>query len=181
MVNKKPVNLSVPLKLNYTLAFNLKNNPYALLGLAGFLTGVMSFLPIDTDAFDINLHDTYIVIANVSLYRMFAVVLLFCWSVYIISNRLQLSRILTWIHVIVALAGLFSFITLQSHSWGLSGAPRRYYAFSEFEKMRDPFNTVAVYVVAISAFIFAQLIFVVNLSIGLIKKLTEVFNRNAAS
>jgi cytochrome c oxidase subunit 1 len=160
---------------------NLKSNPDALLGIAGFLMGVISFLPINTDAFDINLHDTYIVIASVSLYRVFAVVLLFCWSVYIVANRLQLSHVLIWLHVVTTLVALISFIILQSRYWGLSGIPRRYYVFTEFEKMRDPFNTVKVYIIVLFAFILAQLLFLVNLSIGLIKKLTEIFNRNIIS
>ncbi|MEO6633320.1 MAG: hypothetical protein ABIN13_16400, partial [Mucilaginibacter sp.] len=164
------------LKLNYTLAFNLKNKPYTLLGIAGFLMGAISFLPIDTDAFDINLHDTYIVIASVSLYRVFAIVLLFCWSVYLVASRLKLSRLLIWVHVAITLVALTSIIMFQSHHWGLSGAPRRYYAFTEFEQMRNPFNTVAVYVVVSLAFIIGQLIFLVNLSIGLIKKLFKVSN-----
>ena len=143
--------------------------------------GLISFLPIDTDAFDINLHDTYIVIASVSLYRMFAVVLLFCWSVYLVANSLQLSRVLIWFHVVTTLVAVISVIILQSRYWGLSGIPRRYYAFNEFEKMRDPFNAGTIYIVVILAFILAQLIFLVNLSIRLIKKLTKIFNRNIIS
>ena len=160
----------VPLKLKYRSTFNLKSHPYTLLGVAGFLIGLISFLPIDTDAFDINLHDTYFVIASVSLYRIFAIVLLFCWSVYIVANRLQLSRVLIWFHVVTTLVALISFIILQSRHWGLLGIPRRYYAFNEFEKMRNPFNTVKIYAIVLLAFVIAQLIFLVNLSIGLIKK-----------
>jgi len=171
----------VPLKLKYRSTFNLKSHPYTLLGVAGFLMGLISCLAIDTDAFDINLHDTYFVIASVSLYRIFAIVLLFCWSVYVISNRLQLSYVLILVHVVTTLACLISVITLQSHHWGLSGPPRRYYAFSEFEKMRNPFNTVKVYAIVLLAFILAQLVFLINLSIGLIKKLMEVFNRDTVS
>ena len=171
----------MPLKLNYSSVFNLKSHPYTLLGIAGVLIGLLSFLPIDGSAFDVNLHDTYIVIAAVSLYRAFAVALLFFWSVYIIANRLQLSRVLIWFHVVTTLVALISVIILQSRYWGLSGAPRRYYAFNEFEKMRNPFNTVRVYVIMLLAFILAQLVFLVNLSIGLIRKLTKISNRNAIS
>ena len=45
----------VPLKLNHPSILNPKFHLYTLLGIAGLLMGLTSFLPIDTDAFDMGL------------------------------------------------------------------------------------------------------------------------------
>lgn len=143
---------------------------------------IVTFLPIERNAaLDVNLHDTYVVIAWQWIYLGIAVMLLFCWTAYVIVSKLALSNTLTWVHVIITLVALIYFVVPQSHLWGLSGIPRRYYAFTEFEQRRNPFNAVTVYVVVILAFILAQLVFLVNLSIGLIKKLMEISNRNIIS
>jgi len=148
--------------------FDLRSKPYTLLGIVGFFVAIISFIPIKSDsALDINLHDTYFVITDFSLYRVYAVILLFLWSVYLVANRLIFSRKLTWLHVIATLLPILFFIIIKKHTWGMSGVPRRYYALSEFDR---PYYDIGIYYVAIIlSLIIGQLIFLANLIGGTTK------------
>ena len=148
--------------------FDIRSKPYTLLGIVGFFVAIISFIPIISDsALDINLHDTYFVITDFSLYRFYAVILLFLWSVYLIANRLIFSRKLTWLHIIATLLPIVFFIITKKHTWGMSGVPRRYYALSEFDR---PYYDIGIYYVAIIlSLVIGQLIFLTNLIVGTIK------------
>ena len=153
---------------------NLNSKPYALLGITGFLIAVISFLPVKEDTLDMPLHDTYIVFTNVSFFRIFAVILLFLWSLYLAANRLMLSYRLTQLHVIATLSAILLFLILDSHTWGLSGAPRRYYAMDDFNDRGHFFNIALIYIVDILTLLIGQILFAINWGIGIIRFFRQV-------
>jgi heme/copper-type cytochrome/quinol oxidase subunit 1 len=153
---------------NYFFA-NLKSKPYALFGIAGFLMAIISFIPIKRDSLDVNLHDTYFVIANVSFFRWFAAILLFLWAIYIATSRLMFSRRLIWFHVIATLLPVIFLMIFNNHTWGMSGSSKRYYAIDEFENSKSFFNDPSIYIVSILVLLIAQFLFAINLVIGIIR------------
>lgn len=86
----------------------LKTKPYELFGLMALLFFIISLFG-SNKSIDLNFHDTYIVISNVSIFRGLAVLLLFIWSVYLLSRRILLSKILIWLHVALTLLAIFIF------------------------------------------------------------------------
>jgi len=160
-------------KFNDSSVFNLKSNPYTLLGIAGLIMAFISFFPIQDESLDINFHDTYFVIAYVWVYWFFAALLLFLWSVYAVADRLMFSRELSLVHVFTTLLPIIFFTTTNTHFWGISGVPRRYYAFTEFEDRSRYYNFILVYIAIIIVLLTGQLIFVFNVVLGIIKLLTQ--------
>jgi heme/copper-type cytochrome/quinol oxidase subunit 1 len=154
---------------------SLTKNPHHVLVITSVLFFITSFFKRG-DAFDINMHDTYYVIANVSLYRVFAGMLLCLWLIYQIISRLTLwSKKLTWLHVLFTIlpmiffaARLWRIFTLEG---SLDGIPKRYYAFSEFQK-KPSFVSIETICVLILAFLFlGQVLFLINIIGGAVKRL----------
>ncbi len=150
-----------------------KERPYELLGLIGFLLVIFSFIPISHGSYlDISLHDTYYVVANFNLYRFFGIFLLFFWSAYLITKRFLLSQLLIWIHVLLTLLPLIIVCMVSIIHPSLEGVPRRYYAFTDFQKMQSSyFNLEKLYLFVFLLFCFGQAIFLINISGGLIKRM----------
>lgn len=164
------------IKLGHHSPFKLISTPYALLGITGLALGLLSFDPDKGQALDINLHDTYFVIVNAGLYSVFAVFLLFEWSIYIVVNRLMMSNKLIWVQVASCLLPIILFFILKLDKPGNPGPPRRYYAFTEFESRKPVFNFV--YVAMLVIFTFGQLIFIINLIGGVIRKFVQIPSLN---
>lgn len=125
-----------------------------------------------------NLHDTYIVFTNVSLYGVFATVLLFLWGLYIVANRFMLSRKLTWFHVIGTLAPILAFLVLNSRTWRESGVPRRYYSMTDFPYHSSFFNIGLIYVAIALIPLLAQLMLVINLIAGTVQFFRRPLSEN---
>jgi len=158
----------------------LKTKPYELFGLIALLFFVISLFSSHRDI-DINLHDTYIVISKVNIYRILVVLFLFIWSIYIFSHRILLANTLTWLHVAFTVLPIFIFFLTQHPAQ--EGPPRRYYAFSEFEHMKPAFNWVLVWSIAFLILLFGQLFLLINLFGGLLKTMLgitskEIKNKN---
>jgi heme/copper-type cytochrome/quinol oxidase subunit 1 len=150
--------------------FGLKQRPYDLLGVMALVLFLASFIT-SADAFDINLHDAYFVIAAAFIYRIFSGILLFLWLVNMVSHKGIFSGKLSRLTV----GGtILSFVIIFSVLWAhveLPGPPRRYYAFTEFEKVNvyNVVTTVCV-LIAILLFTISQLAFIGNVIGGLISK-----------
>jgi len=152
---------------------SLTKNPHHLLAITALLFFIISFFK-KGEALDLNMHDTYYVIANVNLYRIFAAVLIFLWALYQIISGLQLwSGKLTWLHVVFTIVpmiffamGLWRIFTLEG---SLDGIPRRYYAFSDFEKKPSFLSIGTIYVIILAISFLGQALFVVNIIGGSVK------------
>jgi hypothetical protein len=155
---------------------NIRSRPYVLLGFAGFVTGIWSFIPSMSDIIDINTHDTFYLFAGLPFYKFFAAVLLFLWSIYLIADRLPLSHRLTLFHVLSTLTPLIFFVIIHSLSpaWDLDGIPGRYYAMDQFRERQPLFSPEGIYIAAVLILFIGQVFFIINLLLGAIKS----FRRN---
>jgi len=147
---------------------DLKRRPYDLLGYAALLLFLDSFIPSTRDALDINLHDTYFVIANLSLYRLFSGFLLFLWTINMLAQHIVYSLTLSWVYVICMLITIALFLMLLTLN-KFYGVPRRYYSFDEFEKRRSVYNIYIIYACAFVVLVAGQLLLIINVIIGLVK------------
>jgi cytochrome c oxidase subunit 1 len=146
---------------------NLQLNPAMLfsIGLVStFITGGLTGIILGDSTLDINVHDTYFVIAHFhlvmgisALYGMFAGV--YHWYPKMFGRMLDknLGYVHFWITVVAAYGVFF-----PMHFIGLAGLPRRYYtntAFPLFDDLRDVNTLITVFALIGGA---AQLIFVFN-------------------
>ncbi len=129
-----------------------------------FISGGLTGIILGDSALDINLHDTYFVVAHFhivmgssAIFGMFAGV--YHWFPRMFGRMMNkgLGYLHFWL-TIVCVYGTF----FPMHFVGLSGAPRRYYAYTSYEGFDAALNINAL--ISIFAILggLAQLIFVFN-------------------
>tara|TARA_B100000683_G_C12510180_1_gene560443 strand:+ start:4897 stop:6603 length:1707 start_codon:yes stop_codon:yes gene_type:complete len=145
---------------------NLRLTPAMLFGMGMvslFISGGLTGLILGNSALDINIHDTYFVVAHFhivmgagAIFGMFAGVYHWFPRMY---GRLMYSK-LGYLHFWLTFIGVYG-VFLPMHFVGLAGVPRRYYTNLEFEMFADvqfinPIITAFAIMAAIgqSAFIF---------------------------
>lgn len=137
----------------------LKNKPYFLLLLAAISFLILSFTGDKNETLNINVHDTYYVITFQHAYILLCLVFLITGLIYLISVvKIQFVSILSLIHVYGSLFFLGIFFYYLD----------RINTSSIFDSINYNLRTI------ISLLIFAglQLLFVFNLFISIIKKLS---------
>jgi cytochrome c oxidase subunit I len=140
--------------------------PHAFLFLAAVLLIIASFF--SEASIDIHLHDTYFIIANRHLYWAIALLLLILALLYRALRNILFSKILTWLHIIVTLAGFLAAL-MPVHYQGFAGSPRRYYDYSAWESYKQ-FGQLNQFVsVAVVLFFFAQFLFPLHILLGLFR------------
>jgi heme/copper-type cytochrome/quinol oxidase subunit 1 len=154
------------MKVSFIARLKLKSKPYNLVGLMALLLLIVSLFS-SNGAIDFNLHDTYFVIAGVNICLIIAGFLLIIWVIYIVSYRLLLSIVLTWVHVVATVLAGIMYLKYYLLSVSIDGIPRRYYAFTDFNAVKPIY---VLLVVSAVIFITGQFIFLVNLLGGLIKR-----------
>lgn len=151
---------------------DIKTKPYNLLLPVATLFTLLSLTPkIQNNIFDIHLHDTYFTIAYFHFFWLLAFLTLSIWLIYFVTNRLLLSRILTWIHVIVTSATFIllaascffdnTIITPQLNSNDVSWNSMQ---------LSSEFYTHAITIIIL---IFGQVVFIINLAGGILKRLSK--------
>ncbi|MEO6524175.1 MAG: cbb3-type cytochrome c oxidase subunit I [Mucilaginibacter sp.] len=159
---------------------NLRFTPGMLfaIGLVSFfISGGLTGIFLGNAALDINLHDTYFVVAHFHLVMGSAAIFGMLAGVYHwfpkMFGRLMDER-LGYLHFWLTFAGAY-LVFFPMHFMGLDGVPRRYYAFTEFESMKQwlSVNTFITWAAIMSA--VAQLLFLFNFfySIFFGKKTTQ--------
>ena len=147
---------------------NLQLNPAMLfsIGLVStFITGGLTGIILGDSTLDINVHDTYFVVAHFhlvmgisALYGLFAGV--YHWFPKMFEGRMMnknLGYVHFWVTAICAY-GIF----FPMHFVGMAGVPRRYYqntAFPMFDELTDIQVLMSVFAIIAAA---AQLVFVAN-------------------
>jgi len=146
---------------------NLQLNPAMLfaIGLVStFITGGLTGIILGDSTLDINVHDTYFVIAHfhlvmgiVGVYGLLAGI--YHWFPKMFGR--MMNKNLGYVHFWITAVGAYG-IFFPMHFIGMAGLPRRYYKFTEFPYFDDLANTN----ILISVFAFvtagAQLFFVYN-------------------
>ena len=147
---------------------NLQLNPAMLfsIGLVStFITGGLTGIILGDSALDINVHDTYFVVAHFhlvmgisALYGLFAGV--YHWFPKMFEGKM-LNKNLGYVHFWVTAIGAYG-VFFPMHFIGMAGLPRRYYTNTNFPY----FDDLADINVIISIFAFiaaaAQLVFLYN-------------------
>ncbi|MFC5282360.1 cytochrome c oxidase subunit I [Pedobacter alpinus] len=121
---------------------NIRFTPAMLFGIglvSFFISGGLTGLFLGNAALDINLHDTYFVVAHFHLVMGSAAIFgmlagIYHWFPKMFGRMMnaKLGYLHFWLTFISAYLVFF-----PMHFMGLDGVPRRYYAFTEFESMSE--------------------------------------------
>jgi len=147
---------------------NIKQRPFELFGFAAVVCFIAAFIPFE-NSLDINLHDTYFVIAARNFCFLGTIVFLFIWCAYLFANRFMLSVTLAWFHVITTLVPLAILLIITVTQDFSVTPPGRYYSFHEFEE-KTPVNWNNIYAMLLIIILLSQIVPLINLIAGLIKK-----------
>ena len=143
---------------------NLRLNPQMMfaIGLVSFfISGGLTGIFLGNAALDINLHDTYFVVAHFHLLMgsdaIFGMVCgIYHWYPKMFGRMMNesLGQIHFWLTIVSAYCVFF-----PMHFMGLAGVPRRYYAFTAYDQFNvfvdmNKFITYAAFVGGIAQFIF---------------------------
>nr|WP_158992370.1 cbb3-type cytochrome c oxidase subunit I [Mucilaginibacter sp. L196] len=129
-----------------------------------FISGGLTGIFLGNAALDINLHDTYFVVAHFHLVMGSAAIFGMLAGVYHwfpkMFGRLMDEK-LGFLHFWLTFIGAY-LVFFPMHFMGLDGVPRRYYAFTEFESMKQwlSVNTFITWAAIMSA--LAQVAFLYN-------------------
>ena len=142
-----------------------------------FITGGVTGIILGDSALDINIHDTYFVVAHFhivmgasAIFGMFAGVYHWFPKMYGRMMNNKLGYIHFWV-TIICVYGVF----FPMHFQGLAGVPRRYYSNSFFE-MFEVFNEMNVWITVFATISsFVQFLFICNFFYSIFrgKKATE--------
>lgn len=146
---------------------NLRLTPammFALGFVSLFISGGLTGIFLGNSTIDIQLHDTYFVVAHfhivmgiAAFYGMFAGV--YHWFPKMFGRFM--NRTLGYTHFWITLVGSYC-IFWPMHYLGMAGVPRRYYSFSTFETFKN-FTEMNEFITIVAGIVFvAQLVFVFN-------------------
>ena len=146
---------------------NLQLNPAMLfsIGLVStFITGGLTGIILGDSTLDINVHDTYFVVAHFhlvmgisALYGLFAGV--YHWFPKMYGK--MMNKNLGYIHFWITAIGAYG-VFFPMHFIGMAGLPRRYYKNTEFPYFDDLADTNALITVFALITAAAQLVFLYN-------------------
>src|ERR1700759_2504008 len=103
-----------------------------------FISGGITGIFLGNAALDINLHDTYFVVAHFHLVMGSAAIFGMLAGVYHWFPKMyrrMMDERLGYLHFWITFIGAY-LVFFPMHFMGLDGVPRRYYAFTEFESMK---------------------------------------------
>jgi len=152
-----------------TLKVRPFNQLYDLLLLTTLLLLIYSFFLHD-QTFDFHIHDTYFVVATKIFFWLLATLLFLAWGLYRLTNKILLTKYLTWLHISATLIFLIFFMTM--YFWHDKIFPpiepkaisRRTLFLQDFKRER------IVYLSFTITFIFGQITYGINFVGGLIKR-----------
>ncbi|MFT3822540.1 MAG: hypothetical protein QM731_01420 [Chitinophagaceae bacterium] len=154
-----------------TFFSRLNERPYNLLFFSAIIVFIAGYLLSGNSTLDIHMHDTYVVLPAAYYAWVPALLLLVAGVFYFIARNVLYSKRLSWIHIgctifICLFLVLMPFLSGSSYE-GLAGMPRRYFDYSSSDWTaifsRLPITTIIILLTGACV----QLIFVVNLAIGL--------------
>ncbi|HLV92318.1 MAG TPA: cbb3-type cytochrome c oxidase subunit I [Aequorivita sp.] len=130
-----------------------------------FITGGLTGIVVGDSALDINVHDTYFVVAHFHLVMGISAAYGFLAGIYhwfpkMFSGRLMNKKI-GYIHFWITAIGAYG-IFFPMHFVGLAGLPRRYYTNSNFPYFDDLADINVVMTVFAIITIAAQVLFIYN-------------------
>jgi hypothetical protein len=151
----------------------LRNKPHYLLIFFVLLLFIVALFSLLLDI-EFPFQDSYHAFPVTYFFWITNITLLLSWLIYLLTARFLFSKVLMWLHIMLTLLCfifIFCYPYLTSEfGKGLAGMPRRYYDYSDFSFF-ELFCYFAYPVkIAFIVLMVAQLIYLVNLSLGLYKK-----------
>ncbi len=147
---------------------NIRFTPAMMFSIAmvsTFITGGVTGIILADAALDINLHDTYFVVAHFHIVMGLSAVLAMFAGVYHWYPKLfgrMMNKKLGYVHFWLTFISAYG-VFFPQHFQGLAGVPRRYYAYTEFPIFAD-FADLAVIITMFSLLGgIAQAVFAFNL------------------
>jgi cytochrome c oxidase subunit 1 len=137
---------------------------FAIAMVSFFITGGLTGLFVASPAIDMEVHDTYFVVAHFHLVMGSAAFFGFLCGVYHWFPKMfgrMLNEKLSYWHFWLTFAGVY-LIFFPMHFLGLSGLPRRYYSFTSFESFNIYSDLNAFITIAAFITFAAQILFLVN-------------------
>jgi len=137
-----------------------------------FISGGLTGIFLGNSAIDIQLHDTYFVVAHfhivmgvAAFFGMFAGI--YHWYPKLFNGRLM-NETLGKIHFWGTMIGSYA-IFWPMHYIGMAGVPRRYYSFDTFETF-EHFSVMNQFITVAAIIVFAvQMLFVINFFYSIFK------------
>lgn len=140
--------------------------------IALIVLSILSALLHSNAAFDIQLHDTYFVVAKAQIMILFAFLMGFFALLYFLIPKITgkaLNEKMGKLHFGITAIGIF-IILFPLSDLGLSSTPRRYYKFDSFDTYSNFTSVNKIITILTILILVAQLIFVFNLIYSLIKR-----------
>jgi heme/copper-type cytochrome/quinol oxidase subunit 1 len=139
----------------------IKIKEYFLLFNSSLILLIIGFL-VGEETFDINVHDTYYVIANCHLYWLFSSLLFIIFIFYFLLNiiKIELNKIISKIHIF----GTIISIILLIFPYFIFDKTKDFPLYDSFEYI----NTVLI--LSFLVLLFLQLLFLINIVLSIIKK-----------
>jgi cytochrome c oxidase subunit 1 len=137
---------------------------FAIAFISFFITGGLTGLFVASAAIDIQVHDTYFVVAHFHLVMGSAAFFGFLCGVYHWFPKMfgrMLNTTLSYLHFWLTFVGVY-LIFFPMHFLGLTGLPRRYYSFTYFETFNVYSDLNAFISIAAAVTFAAQFIFIYN-------------------
>ncbi|MBX3255373.1 MAG: hypothetical protein KF862_14625 [Chitinophagaceae bacterium] len=127
------------------------------------------------------MRDTYFVFPLTYFVWTLSVTLLVIWLQYLVTKNILYSKTLIWIHIIFTIVGCFFILTipyfLTNAYEGLAGMPRRYYDIGQSKTYQFFGKLTTTAVVFAFILVAGQLTYLINLAIGLTKRVGGQNNR----
>jgi cytochrome c oxidase subunit I len=153
---------------------NIRITPASLFALgfvSVFISGGVTGIWLGNATIDIQLHDTYFVVAHFHIVMGIAAFFGMFAGVYHWYPKMYgrfMNENLAYIHFFVTFIGSY-LIFWPMHYLGMSGVPRRYYSFNEFKAFSEYNDMNVLITVAAIVVFFVQLIFVINFFYSIFK------------
>lgn len=143
--------------------------PYHLFGVATLLLlcAIFSSDLKKLGFFDLHLYDTYFIVSTIHLFIYLAILLFVFWMIYVLTSKILLSRILTWLHIVVTiiLAAIIIFI-IYAPNKAFNNSPD----FRQWSSYPSQSRAIAI---VILLWLSGQLLFLVNLVGGVLKLINK--------
>ncbi|MHA3789874.1 hypothetical protein ACX0HA_16825 [Flavobacterium hauense] len=134
---------------------------WAVAVICALLAGV-SYISGNDSTFDINVDDTYFVIAHRHLYTLLLILYAVPGLIYWLSRNLKLVKGLTFIHTIITVGGFIAYFIL----WATTSAMHN--PESLFDNSMELFNIGITIIFLLATAV--QPLLLINLTIGLVKR-----------
>lgn len=141
------------------------SKPHFILFAASAALLLVSWLFFQRSAMDIHLHDTYFVIDNQTYFTGLALTLALLGGLYMLCARALTLRWLIWLHVAITVLAIIATIILTL----LQPMPDRDPGYSEWINFDQYVAYSRWYVIALMAFVGVQILFLINIAIGIFK------------